>query len=52
MVRCALAADEEAARRGAAGGAARPYGSEDGRGAAPACHAWSTRDVLEYNGQC
>ena len=42
---CARAAEEEAARRGAGGGGARPYGSDDGRGAAPAL-APSTRDAL------
>ncbi|KAI8420876.1 hypothetical protein MSG28_008063 [Choristoneura fumiferana] len=46
---CGLArcreAEEEAARRGAGGGGARPYGSDDGRGAAtPLCP--STRDAL------
>lgn len=43
----ALAADEEAALLGAAGGWARPYGSDEGRGVAPVvCTPWSTRDVL------
>lgn len=42
------AAEEEAARRGAGGAAARPYGSDAGRGAAPPCHAWSTRDVGDF----
>lgn len=39
-------AEEEAARRGAGGGAGRPYGRDAGRGAAPPGHAPSTRDVL------